>query len=698
MRKVFLLDGIDCPNCSLKIENKINDLDGVNFSKINLVTQTVEIDFEIEVEKNLLENVKKIVNFYEPDVEVKENVVFNQMKKSKESNKNLYFIAFGSIIYLLSLLMYTFLSGFKEISIIIFIVSYVVLGFDVVSKAMKNIFNGIIFDENFLMTLSTLGAFVIGEYPEAVAVMLFYQIGEYFQSRAINRSRKSISDLMDIRPDYVNIENGQKLIKISPEKINVGDEIIIKPGEKIALDGVILSGESMMDTKSLTGESIPKCVKVGDEILSGCINMTGILKTKVTKSFGESTASKIINLVEGASSNKADTENFITSFAIYYTPIVVVLATLLSIIPPIFLNGEWISWVKRGFVFLVISCPCALVISIPLSYFSAIGLASKNGILVKGGNYLEALSKIDTIIFDKTGTLTKGNFEVCDIYFENGFTADDVCKFSAYAESFSNHPIAVSILYHYGKEIDKNKIINYKDLYGYGISATIFDKKVLVGNEKLMKKENILYSVCNKPGTIVYVAIDGKYAGYILIKDKIKDDSIKAISDLKNSGVKNIVMFTGDNYPVAKDICDKLKIDKFFSGMLPHEKVEKLELLETKKEKSKKIVFVGDGVNDAPVLARADVGVSMGSLGSDAAVEASDVVLMTDEILKLVEAIKISKLTKRIVLQNIIFILTIKVMFLVLGAFGLASMWEAVFGDVGAMIIAVLNSIRILKN
>ncbi|MDD7764916.1 MAG: heavy metal translocating P-type ATPase [Peptoniphilaceae bacterium] len=698
MRKVFLLDGIDCPNCSLKIENKINDLDGVNFSKINLVTQTVEIDFEIEVEKNLLENVKKIVNFYEPDVEVKENVVFNQMKKSKESNKNLYFIAFGSIIYLLSLLMYTFLSGFKEISIIIFIVSYVVLGFDVVSKAMKNIFNGIIFDENFLMTLSTLGAFVIGEYPEAVAVMLFYQIGEYFQSRAINRSRKSISDLMDIRPDYVNIENGEKLIKISPEKINVGDEIIIKPGEKIALDGVILSGESMMDTKSLTGESIPKCVKVGDEILSGCINMTGILKTKVTKSFGESTASKIINLVEGASSNKADTENFITSFAIYYTPIVVVLATLLSIIPPIFLNGEWISWVKRGFVFLVISCPCALVISIPLSYFSAIGLASKNGILVKGGNYLEALSKIDTIIFDKTGTLTKGNFEVCDIYFENGFTADDVCKFSAYAESFSNHPIAVSILYHYGKEIDKNKIINYKDLYGYGISATIFDKKVLVGNEKLMKKENISYSVCNKPGTIVYVAIDGKYAGYILIKDKIKDDSIKAISDLKNSGVKNIVMFTGDNYPVAKDICDKLKIDKFFSGMLPHEKVEKLELLETKKEKSKKIVFVGDGVNDAPVLARADVGVSMGSLGSDAAVEASDVVLMTDEISKLVEAIKISKLTKRIVLQNIIFILTIKIVFLVLGAFGLASMWEAVFGDVGAMIIAVLNSIRILKN
>lgn len=698
MRKVFLLDGIDCPNCSLKIENKINDLDGVNFSKINLVTQTVEIDFEIEVEKNLLENVKKIVNFYEPDVEVKENVVFNQMKKSKESNKNLYFIAFGSIIYLLSLLMYNFLSGFKEISIIIFIVSYVVLGFDVVSKAMKNIFNGIIFDENFLMTLSTLGAFVIGEYPEAVAVMLFYQIGEYFQSRAINRSRKSISDLMDIRPDYVNIENGEKLIKISPEKINVGDEIIIKPGEKIALDGVILSGESMMDTKSLTGESIPKCVKVGDEILSGCINMTGILKTKVTKSFGESTASKIINLVEGASSNKADTENFITSFAIYYTPIVVVLATLLSIIPPIFLNGEWISWVKRGFVFLVISCPCALVISIPLSYFSAIGLASKNGILVKGGNYLEALSKIDTIIFDKTGTLTKGNFEVCDIYFENGFTADDVCKFSAYAESFSNHPIAVSILYHYGKEIDKNKIINYKDLYGYGISATIFDKKVLVGNEKLMKKENISYSVCNKPGTIVYVAIDGKYAGYILIKDKIKDDSIKAISDLKNSGVKNIVMFTGDNYPVAKDICDKLKIDKFFSGMLPHEKVEKLELLETKKEKSKKIVFVGDGVNDAPVLARADVGVSMGSLGSDAAVEASDVVLMTDEISKLVEAIKISKLTKRIVLQNIIFILTIKIVFLVLGAFGLASMWEAVFGDVGAMIIAVLNSIRILKN
>lgn len=698
MRKVFLLDGIDCPNCSLKIENKINDLDGVNFSKINLVTQTVEIDFEIEVEKNLLENVKKIVNFYEPDVEVKENVVFNQMKKSKESNKNLYFIAFGSIIYLLSLLMYTFLSGFKEISIIIFIVSYVVLGFDVVSKAMKNIFNGIIFDENFLMTLSTLGAFVIGEYPEAVAVMLFYQIGEYFQSRAINRSRKSISDLMDIRPDYVNIENGEKLIKISPEKINVGDEIIIKPGEKIALDGVILSGESMMDTKSLTGESIPKCVKVGDEILSGCINMTGILKTKVTKSFGESTASKIINLVEGASSNKADTENFITSFALYYTPIVVVLATLLSIIPPVFLNGEWISWVKRGFVFLVISCPCALVISIPLSYFSAIGLASKNGILVKGGNYLEALSKIDTIIFDKTGTLTKGNFEVCDIYFENGFTADDVCKFSAYAESFSNHPIAVSILYHYGKEIDKNKIINYKDLYGYGISATIFDKKVLVGNEKLMKKENILYSVCNKPGTIVYVAIDGKYAGYILIKDKIKDDSIKAISDLKNSGVKNIVMFTGDNYPVAKDICDKLKIDKFFSGMLPHEKVEKLELLETKKEKSKKIVFVGDGVNDAPVLARADVGVSMGSLGSDAAVEASDVVLMTDEISKLVEAIKISKLTKRIVLQNIIFILTIKIVFLVLGAFGLASMWEAVFGDVGAMIIAVLNSIRILKN
>lgn len=698
MRKIFLLNGIDCPNCSLKIENKINDLDGVNFSKINLVTQTVEIDFEIEVEKNLFENVKKIVNFYEPDVEVKEKLVFNQAKKSKESNKNLYFIVFGSVIYLLSLLMYNFLSGFKEISIIIFIISYMVLGFDVVSKAIKNIFRGMIFDENFLMTLSTLGAFVIGEYPEAVAVMLFYKIGEYFQSRAINRSRKSISDLMDIRPDYVNVENGEKLVKISPEKVSVGNEIVIKPGEKIALDGVILSGESMIDTKSLTGESIPKCVKVGDEILSGCINMTGILKIKVTKSFGESTAGKIINLVESASSNKANTENFITSFALYYTPIVVALAVLLSVIPPIFLNGEWISWIKRGFVFLVISCPCALVISIPLSYFSAIGLASKNGILVKGGNYLEALSKIDTIIFDKTGTLTKGNFEVCDIYFENGFTADDICKFSAYAESFSNHPIAVSILYHYGKEIDKNKIVNYKDLYGYGISATIFGKKVLVGNEKLMKKENISYSVCNKLGTIVYVAIDGKYAGYILIKDKIKDDSIKAVSDLKNIGVKKIVMFTGDNYSVAKDICDKLKLDEFFSGMLPHEKVEKLEIFELKKEKSKKIVFVGDGINDAPVLARADVGVSMGSLGSDAAIEASDVVLMTDEISKLAEAIKISKLTKRIVFQNIIFILTIKTVFLVLGAFGLANMWEAVFADVGAMIIAVLNSIRILKN
>ena len=562
---------------------------------------------------------------------------------------------------------------------------------------MRNISKGRVFDEHFLMSVSTIGAFVIGEYPEAVAVMLFYQVGEFFQSLAVKRSRKSISDLMDIRPDSATVRRNGELITISPENVSIGEIIIVKPGEKIPLDGVVLDGDSMLDTRALTGESVPRSVHKGDEALSGCMNQTGVLMIKTTKAFGESTASKIIDLVENASSRKAPTENFITTFARYYTPVVVILAAFLAILPPIILGGGWTEWICRGFVFLVVSCPCALVISIPLTFFGGIGAASKRGVLVKGSNYLEALNNVSVIVFDKTGTLTKGVFNVTDILPANGFSKEQVLEYAAEAESFSNHPIAKSILAAYEKEIDQSVISDYKEISGYGISVMAGEKKVFAGNTKLMDTECIEYTTCEKAGTKVYLAVDGQYAGCILITDEVKPDSKKAISDLKHIGVEKTVMLTGDDEKIGKSVAEELQLDKYYAQLLPDQKVEKVELLDSKKRPGSKLAFVGDGINDAPVLARADVGIAMGGLGSDAAIEAADVVLMTDEPSKLVDAIEVAKATKQIVMQNIVIALGIKSVFLILGALGIAGMWEAVFGDVGVTIIAVLNAMRILK-
>ena len=572
-----------------------------------------------------------------------------------------------------------------------------ILGWDVVWQAVKNITRGQVFDEHFLMSVSTIGAFAIGEYPEAVAVMLFYQVGEFFQSLAVKRSRKSISDLMDICPDSATVKRNGVLQVVSPESVAVGEIIVVKPGEKIPLDGIVVDGESMLDTKALTGESVPRSIRKGDEALSGCINQSGLLTLKVTKSFGESTVSKITDLVENASARKAPTENFITTFARYYTPVVVGMAAVLAIIPPLVLGGGWSEWLRRGFVFLIVSCPCALVISIPLTFFGGIGAASKRGVLVKGSNYLEALNKVSVVVFDKTGTLTKGVFEVANIIPAAGYQKEQVLEYAAQAESYSNHPIAKSILATYGKPIDQKQFSDFEEISGHGISVMVQGKKVLAGNSKLMESEKIAYAACDAAGTKFYVAADGSYVGCILIADEVKPDSKCAIAELKKIGVEKTVMLTGDDERIGKSVADELGLDAYYAQLLPDQKVEKLEMLDKQKRQGSKLAFVGDGINDAPVLARADVGIAMGGLGSDAAIEAADVVLMTDEPSKLVEAIDVAKATKRIVMQNIVIALGIKSVFLVLGALGMAGMWEAVFGDVGVTIIAVLNAMRILK-
>lgn len=577
------------------------------------------------------------------------------------------------------------------------IVAYVILGWDVVWQAVKNITRGQVFDEHFLMSVSTIGAFAIGEYPEAVAVMLFYQVGEFFQSLAVKRSRKSISDLMDICPDSATVKRNGVLQVVSPESVEVGEIIVVKPGEKIPLDGIVVDGESMLDTKALTGESVPRSIRKGDEALSGCINQSGLLTLKVTKSFGESTVSKITDLVENASARKAPTENFITTFARYYTPVVVGMAAVLAIIPPLVLGGGWSEWLRRGFVFLIVSCPCALVISIPLTFFGGIGAASKRGVLVKGSNYLEALNKVSVVVFDKTGTLTKGVFEVANIIPAAGYQKEQVLEYAAQAESYSNHPIAKSILATYGKPIDQKQFSGFEEISGHGISVMVQGKKVLAGNSKLMESEKIAYAACDAAGTKFYVAADGSYVGCILIADEVKPDSKCAIAELKKIGVEKTVMLTGDDERIGKSVADEIGLDAYYAQLLPDQKVEKLEMLDKQKRQGSKLAFVGDGINDAPVLARADVGIAMGGLGSDAAIEAADVVLMTDEPSKLVEAIDVAKATKRIVMQNIVIALGIKSVFLVLGALGMAGMWEAVFGDVGVTIIAVLNAMRILK-
>lgn len=579
----------------------------------------------------------------------------------------------------------------------IFILSYLIVGFEVLRKAVRNIFRGKVFDENFLMAIATLGAFAIGEFPEAVAVMLFYQVGELFQDYAVDKSRKSIASLMDIRPDYANIIRDGKEERVNPNDVKIGNTIVIKPGEKVPLDGVIIDGETTLDTKALTGESVPRDAEKGDTVLSGCINLSGTIKMEVTKEFGETTVSKILDLVENASSKKAKSENFITKFAAYYTPIVVIIAVILTIVPPLIIEGtNFQDWLYRALSFLVVSCPCALVISIPLSFFGGIGGASKMGVLVKGSNYLEALSKAEIMVFDKTGTLTEGVFEVQNVE-PVGISKEELLKVAAYAEYYSNHPISKSIKKAYNKEIDEKEIIDSQELSGMGIEAKIGKQNVLAGNEKLMNEKRIEFTKCTHVGSVVYVAIDGKYVGHIVISDKIKEDAKRTIEELKKNNIKQTVMLTGDRKNIGEAVAKEIGIDKVYAELLPDGKVEKVEeLLKTKSPKGK-LAFVGDGINDAPVLAMADIGIAMGGLGADSAIEAADIVIMTDQPSKIISAMKLSKKTMRIVKENIIFAIAVKVLVLILTAFGLSTMWQAVFADVGVSVIAILNALRALR-
>ncbi len=579
---------------------------------------------------------------------------------------------------------------------ILFIISYLIVGYDIILKALRNITRGKVFDENFLMTIATIGAFFIGEFPEAVAVMLFYQVGELFQSYAVDKSRKSVASLMDIRPDYANVYKNNKTERVDPNKVNVDDIILIKPGEKIPLDGIVVEGNSLLNTLALTGESMPKSVTETDEVLSGCINNEGILKVKVTKEFSESTVSKILDLVENASSRKSKSENFISKFAKYYTPIVVIIAIILAFIPPIVLDTDFKTWIYRALSFLVVSCPCALVISIPLSFFGGIGASSKIGVLVKGSNYLEALANTEIVVCDKTGTLTEGIFKVQKVNAID-YSKEDLLKYTSYAENYSNHPIALSIKEAYGKDINEKLVTKTKELKGKGVIAKVESKEVLVGNEKLMEEYNIDYIKSNDIGTVIYIAIDNKYAGSIIISDKIKEDAYKAVKEFRRNNVKKIVMLTGDREEISKKVSKELKLDNYYAELLPQDKVKKVETLMQEKSIDGKLVFIGDGINDAPVLALSDIGVAMGGLGSDAAIEAADIVIMTDEPSKLANAIKISKKTMQIVKENIVFAITVKVLVLLLSAIGATTLWCAVFADVGVSVIAIINALRILR-
>ena len=576
----------------------------------------------------------------------------------------------------------------------LYLVPYAIVGWDIVYRAVRNIRNGQVFDENFLMAIATFGAFAVQEYSEAVAVMLFYQVGELFQSYAVNRSRQSITALMDICPEYANMEEDGKLVTVDPDDVSVGDVIVVKPGERIPLDGVVVFGDSMVDTSALTGEPVPRRAKEGDEIISGCVNGSGLLRVRVTKEFDDSTVAKILELVENASSKKAHVENFITKFARYYTPAVVIGAVVLAILSPLVLGESWAEGVRRACTFLVISCPCALVISVPMSFFGGIGAASKKGVLVKGSNYLEALAAMDTIVFDKTGTLTKGEFKVTKMY-PSDVDEEQLLEFAAYAESYSDHPIAKSILDAYGKELDRTRVSDNRELAGHGLEAVVDGRRIFAGNEKLMQENDIAFTHCADAGTVVYVAVDGTYTGAIVIADSVKEHAAQAIRALKKVGVKKTVMLTGDRKEAGEAVAGLLGIDEVHTQLLPKDKVSRVERLLTKA--SGKVAFVGDGINDAPVLSRADIGIAMGSMGSDAAIEAADVVLMDDDPLKIAAIVRISKKTLGIVKQNIIFALGVKAIVLIMGAFGAANMWEAVFADVGVAVIAIVNAMRALK-
>ena len=687
------LEGLNCANCARKIEEKVGKMEGVKESNLNFTTTTLNVKLERKVkEEHAINEIKKIVEALEPHVKVEKKVSGKtNVQRAKFEVKPTLII--GTILYLIAVI-----GDFKgALALILFVASYLLIGGKVVLTAIKNIARGQLFDENFLMTVATIGAFSISEYPEAVAVMLFYEIGETIQGYAVNKSRSSISSLMDIRADYANIIIDGKEKKVSPETVKVEDIILVKPGEKIPLDGIVVEGESFVDTSALTGESVPRKIAVNDEILSGGINTNGVLKVKVTKKFGESTVSRILEMVENAANKKANTEKFITKFAKVYTPIVVALAILIAVVPSIFIKDALFStWLYRALVFLVVSCPCALVVSGPLGFFAGIGGASKKGVLVKGSNYLELLKDLETVVFDKTGTLTEGVFSVTEIN-TNGIDKEKLIEVAAMAESFSNHPIAISIIKEYGKEIDKEFIKEYKEISGHGIKAVINNEEILIGNAKLMNQFNISYNEVDSIGTVVYCAINGEFKGSIVISDKIKENAAEALINLKAAGVKKTVMLTGDNKKTAEKVGEKVNIDEVHSELLPLGKVKEVEKLLKASNKNGRLAFVGDGVNDAPVLARADIGIAMGGIGSDAAIEAADVVLMKDDINALVDAINVSKKTNKILWQNIIFALGVKVIVMVLGTFGIANMWTAVFADVGVTIIAIINSTRCFR-
>ena len=702
MKKELMLNGLTCAHCASVIDEKVKHIDGVKNSNLNFTNKKLSVEIDCDNEEKIIKNIIDIINDTEPgldkQIEGQREIKEDKTQKSIKNNEklNLLKIIAGVIVFIFAF--YEEIAGREnKYSLLIFLVAYLLVGSDVLYKALRNITKGRIFDENFLMSVATIGAIAIGEPSEAVGVMLFYKIGEYLQELAVGKSRKSISELMQIRPDMANLKLGNTIKVVNPEDVNIGDYIIVKPGEKVPLDGVVIEGSSMMDTSALTGESVLRTVKKGDNLLSGFINKNALLTVQVTKDFSESTASKILDMVENASSKKSKTENFISVFSRYYTPIVVGLALLIAILPPIFMQGATFSeWIHRGLIFLVVSCPCALVLSIPLSYFSGIGVASKQGVLIKGSNYLEALRYVDTVVFDKTGTLTEGVFDVVKVKPVN-ISEDELIKFASIAEVNSNHPIAKSILNYYNKEINLNNIEEYEEIASHGIRVKYENNIILAGNEKLMASNNIKIEKSTDVGTVVYIAINNEFKGYIVIADKIKTDSEEAIRLIKEQGIKETVMLTGDNKEVANSVAKKLKLDKVFSNLLPNEKVEKIEELYKNRTEKEKIAFVGDGINDAPVLARVDVGIAMGGLGSDAAIEAADVVIMTDEPSKIAQGIKISKKTYKIVWQIIIFALGIKIIVMVLGATGIASMWDAVFADVGVALIAVLNAMRIMK-
>ena len=688
MIKTYEINNLDCAVCAGKVAVAITKIPEVNNAQINFMAKKITIDIDDKNWEKTIRKVIKTCHSIEPDYEI---VIPEFSLHQHHSNSKIPFLSRIAICIIFGA--FHFLPVKNELKLIFALIAYFAIGYDVLLRAIRNIFKGQFFDENFLMTIATVGAFFIGEYPEAIAVMLFYQIGEAFQDAAVDKSRKSISELMDIRPDKANVCRGEKIIETNPEDVNVGEEIIIRPGERIPLDGIIISGKSSLNTAALTGESLPQDVEEGCEVVAGCVNINGVLRIRTTKLFTDSSVVRILNLVEKSSENKAKSEKFITRFARYYTPIVVIAAVCLAVFPPL-LFGNWQEWLHRSLVFLIISCPCALVISVPLSFFGGIGGASRKGILIKGAEHLEKLSQCKTVVFDKTGTLTKGRFVISDIK-SNNLPEEELLEIAAAVQWFSNHPISQSIKGKYGKKIDEKRITKFEELAGHGVHAVVDQKEVYAGNKRLMEQFNIICDNISHSGTEVHIAIDGEYAGYILISDEIREDSASTIKKLSQLGIRKTVMLTGDKRESGENVAEILKIDEAFTQLLPEHKVECIERLES--EGNAPLVFIGDGINDAPVLARADVAIAMGGLGSDAAIEAADIVLMEDKLSKLPTAIKIARKTMMIVRENIVFALGIKMLILILGTLGFAGMWLAVFADVGVSVIAILNAMRTLK-